>query len=72
MNPKISKALQMLGSNVLKSNLVQRQFRSKVYIVSHIPSLLYDCEIRTLEQRDIRRVKAAEIEFTRYRTGYNL
>jgi hypothetical protein len=47
---------------VLRPNLVQRQFQLKLYKTFAVPSLLYGCEIRTLKQRDIRRLKTTEMK----------
>jgi hypothetical protein len=33
---------------------------------------LYGCEVRILNQRDIRRLKAAEMKFIRRTAGYSL
>jgi hypothetical protein len=41
----------------------------KVYNILAIPSILYGCEIRTLKQRDITRLKRAEMKFMRYTVG---
>jgi len=34
------------------------------------PTLLYGCEIWTLKQRDIRRIKTAEMKFMKHTAGY--
>jgi len=47
--------------NVLKPNSVQRQSRLKVDNILSIPSILHGCEIWTLKQRGVRRLKAAEM-----------
>jgi hypothetical protein len=59
-------------NNVLKSNLVQSKSQLKVYNVLANPSLLYGCELLTLKQRDIRRLKAAGMKFIRGTAGYSL
>jgi hypothetical protein len=38
---------------------------SKVHNILATPSLLYGCEILILKQRDIRRIKRAEMKFKR-------
>jgi hypothetical protein len=43
----------------------------KAYSILAVPLLLYGCEIWTLKQRDIRRLKTAEMEFMRCTTGYS-
>jgi hypothetical protein len=37
-----------------------------------IPSLVYSCEIRTLKQKDIKRLKTEEMKFIKRTAGYNL
>jgi len=37
-----------------------------------VPSLLYGCEIWTLKQRDLRRLKTAEMKFMICIAGYSL
>jgi hypothetical protein len=56
---KISKFLQILGilNNVFKQSLVQRQYQ------------LYGCEMWTLKQMDIRRIKTAEMKFMKCTSG---
>jgi hypothetical protein len=44
----------------------------KVYNILTILSLLYGCEIWTLKQRDIRRLKSAEMKCMRCTAGYGL
>jgi hypothetical protein len=44
----------------------------KVYNILATPSLLYGCEIWTLKQRDIRKLKKAEVKFMRHTAGYSL
>jgi len=68
---KFSQFLRILN-NILKENLVRKQSRFKVYNIVAIPWLLYGCEIWTLKQRDIRRLKTAEKKFMRRTAGYNL
>jgi len=53
----MSKFLQILAilNNILEPNVVQRQSPFKVYSILAVPSLLYDCDMWTLKQRDIRR-----------------
>jgi hypothetical protein len=36
------------------------------------PSLLYECKTWILKQRDVRRLKTAEMKFMRRTTGYSL
>jgi hypothetical protein len=43
-----------------------------VYNISAVSSLPYGCEFWTLKQRDIRRLKTAEMKFMRHRAEYNL
>jgi hypothetical protein len=43
-----------------------------VFSVLAVPSLLCGCEIWTLKQRVIRRLKIAEMKFTRPTAGYSL
>jgi hypothetical protein len=43
-----------------------------VYSILAFPSLLYGCEVWTLKQRYVRRLKTVEIIFMRRRAGYNL
>lgn len=71
---KISKFLQVLGmlNNILKPKLVQKQSWLKVFNILAIPSLLCDFEIWTLKQRDIRRLKAADMKFIKWTAGYNV
>jgi hypothetical protein len=54
--------------DISKPNLVQRQSQLKAYNILAIPSLLYGCEIRTLE----RMTKTAEWKFMRHIEGYSL
>jgi len=56
--------------NILKPNLVQRESRLKVYNILAIISLLYFYKIWKLKQRNVRRLKAAEMKFTRRRAGF--
>jgi hypothetical protein len=58
------KVLQILGilNNALKPDLLQKQCRLKVYSILFIASLLYGCETWTLKQRDIKRLKTAEMK----------
>jgi hypothetical protein len=60
---EVSTFLIVLGilNSVLKPNLVHRQSQMNVYNVLAIPSLLCGYEIWTLKQRDIRRLKTAEM-----------
>jgi hypothetical protein len=44
----------------------------KVNNILVIPSLLRGCEIWTLRQRIIRRLKAAQMKFMRPKAGFNL
>jgi len=48
--------------NVLKGNFAQRQSRPKVCNILATLPLLYGCEIWTLKQRDVRKLKTAENE----------
>jgi len=50
-------------NNVLKPNLVQKQSRLKLHNILAIPLLLYGCEIWTLKQSDVRRLKTAEMKW---------
>jgi hypothetical protein len=50
---------------------LQREFSNHVYKLS-VPSLSYGSEVWTLKQRDIRRLKTAEIIFMRTTAGYSL
>jgi hypothetical protein len=59
-------------NNVLKPTLVQRQSGLKIQNIIDIPSLLYGCEIWTLKQGDIRRLKTAEMKFMRHTATYSL
>jgi hypothetical protein len=56
----------------MKPDLVQRQSRLKLYNILAILAVLYDCEIWSLKQRDIRRMKAAETKFMRRTARYRL
>jgi len=38
--------------------------------IVNIPSLLHDCEMWTLKQWDLRRLKTAEVKFMRHTVGY--
>jgi hypothetical protein len=44
----------------------------KVYIISAFPSLLCGCEILTLKQMALRRLKTAEMKFMTCAEGCNL
>jgi hypothetical protein len=57
---------------VLKPNLLQKQSRLKVYNILPISSLLYGCEIWILKQRDMRRLKKAEMKCMKPTAGYRL
>jgi hypothetical protein len=48
------------------------QAQLKLYNILAIPSLSYGCEIRTLKQRDIRRLKEAKMKFIRCKARHNL
>jgi len=40
-----------------------KKLRLKVYNILAVPSILYGCEIWTLKQSDVTRLKAAEVKF---------
>jgi hypothetical protein len=52
IHSKIRKLLQILGllNNTLKTNVVQRSTRLKLYKILALPSLLYGSEILTIKQ----------------------
>jgi hypothetical protein len=59
----------------LKLNLDQEMSRLKVYTILAIlviPPFLYDCEIWTLTQRDIRKLTTAEMKFMQHTAEYKL
>lgn len=71
---KINKFLQILGllNHTLKPSLVQKHSRIKLYKTLALPTLLYGSEIWVLKQRDISRLRAAEMKYLRRTAGYTL
>jgi hypothetical protein len=65
---KIRTFLKIMGmeNNVFKPDLVKRNHI--LVILSHV----YSCKIRTLKQKDIRRLNKAEMKFSIQTVGYNL
>jgi hypothetical protein len=56
----------------LKPNLVQKQSLLRIYNILAIPSVLCGCEIWTLKQWVIRRLKTAEMKFMSHIEIYTL
>jgi hypothetical protein len=62
----------MQSEPCVQTKLVQGQPKLNVYNILVIPPFLYGCKIRTLKQRNTRKLKRADIEFMRCTAGYNL
>lgn len=61
-----------LINRVLRRNLVKKETRLRIYNTMAIPQLAYGCEIWSPNQRDLRRVEAAEMRFLRSTAGVTL
>ena len=57
-------------NNVFRTQKTLKKTRIKLYNTLALPVLLYDSETWTINERDARRITAAEIKYMRRTLGY--